>query len=267
MPAPENRTLKLVQGGAAGSEPPPRSVRRRAATRRTPRRRDPITAVLERLDEQPVLSGEEAVALVEEPEAPAEPETAAPERTRRVTRRPRPRTARRPAPAARRRTRFTRPALGTVVLAVLMCAALAAGSVFGSRWYDDRMLARAHQQALAAAKQTTVNFVSVSASSVDRDLQRIADGATGDFHDEFARGRAQVRAAIVENNVESSGSVLRAALVSGDRHSAVVLVAVDATVRNTKAPDGRASHYRIQVDVTHDAGSGRWLVSRLQFVG
>ncbi|WP_238005561.1 hypothetical protein KZZ52_42455 [Dactylosporangium sp. AC04546] len=129
------------------------------------------------------------------------------------------------------------------------------------------MLDRAHQQALAAAKQTTVNFVSVSASSVDRDLQRIADGATGDFHDEFSRGRPQVRAAIVENTVESRGTVLRAALVSDDRHSAVVLVAVDATVRNAKAPDGRASHYRIQVDVTHDAGSGRWLVSRLQFVG
>ncbi|MEV4141282.1 hypothetical protein AB0J72_55095, partial [Dactylosporangium sp. NPDC049742] len=191
-----------------------------------------------------------------------------------VTRRPHPRTARRPAPATRRpapatrrRTRFTRTAPSNVVLAVLMCAALAAGAVFGSRWYDDRMLERTHQQALAAAKQITVNFVSVSASSVDRDLQRIADGATGDFYDEFARGRPQVRAAIVENNVESRGTVLRAALVSGDRHSAVVLVAVDATVRNAKAPDGRASHYRIQVDVTHDAGSGRWLVSRLQFVG
>ncbi|GAA0725451.1 hypothetical protein Drose_22210 [Dactylosporangium roseum] len=280
MPAHENRTLKLVQGGATGSEPPPRSVRRRAATRRTPRRRDPITAVLERLDEEPVLSGEDAehTADTADTEAAEAPETdtlaeakeaAAPERTRQVARRPRQRRrpVRRPDPAPRRRIRFARPAPGTVVLAVLMCAALAAGIVFGSRWYGDRTLDRAHQQALAAAKQTTVNFVSVSAASVDRDLQRISDGATGDFHDEFARGRAQVRAAIVENDVESRGTVLRAALVSGDRHSAVVLVAVDATVRNAKAPEGRASHYRIQVDVTHDAGSGRWLVSRLQFVG
>jgi Mce-associated membrane protein len=46
-----------------------------------------------------------------------------------------------------------------------------------------------------------------------------------------------------------------------------VLVAVDATVKNTKTPAGRASHYRIQVDLDHDAGSGRWLVARLQFVG
>jgi Mce-associated membrane protein len=38
-------------------------------------------------------------------------------------------------------------------------------------------------------------------------------------------------------------------------------------VKNTKVPDGRVSHYRIQVDVARDPASGHWLVSRLQFVG
>ncbi|MFD0581202.1 hypothetical protein [Dactylosporangium darangshiense] len=120
---------------------------------------------------------------------------------------------------------------------------------------------------MAAAKQTTVDFVSVSAATVDRDLQRIVDGATGDFRDEFVRGQPQVRAAVVENNVDSRGTVLRAALLSGDRSNAVVLVAIDATVRNAKSPDGRASHFRIQLDLTHDRASGRWLVAKLQFVG
>jgi len=139
--------------------------------------------------------------------------------------------------------------------------------VTGQRWYADRALDRAHAQALAAARQTAVDFVSVSASSVDRDLARIVAGATGEFREEFVRGQAQVRAAVVENKVASTGSVLRAGLVSGDRRSAVVLVAVDATVRNVKAPEGRPSHYRIQVEVNRDPGAGRWLVSRLQFVG
>ena len=44
-------------------------------------------------------------------------------------------------------------------------------------------------------------------------------------------------------------------------------MAVDATVKNIKAPDGRPSHYRIQVDLVRDRDSGDWLVSRLQFVG
>ena len=153
------------------------------------------------------------------------------------------------------------------LLVVALVAAMAAAGIFGRQWYDQRQLDSARQQALAAARQVTVNFVSISAATVDRDLQRIADGATGEFKDEFTRGTSQVRAAVVANKVDSRGTVLRAGIVSADRHSAVVLVAVDATVQNTNAPEGRLSHYRIQVSLVRDAGSGRWLVSQLQFVG
>jgi len=237
MPTREHRTtLKLVKGSGEGT---PRRVARRAVVRRMTRAEDPVV-LLERLDEQPV-------------------EEAGPPPAAR-SRRPRGRFA----PMAGHRWR--RPRRNTVLAAVVLALALAAAAVTGQRWYADRALERAHAQALAAAKQTSVNFVSVSASSVDRDLQRIVAGATGEFRDEFVRGQAKVRQAVVENDVRSTGSVLRAGLVSGDRRSAVVLVAVDATVRNVKAPDGRPSHYRIQVDVTRDP-SGAWLVSRLQFVG
>ncbi|GAA3740751.1 hypothetical protein GCM10022225_25060 [Plantactinospora mayteni] len=155
----------------------------------------------------------------------------------------------------------------TVTLVVALCAALALAGVFGFRWWEDRAVERAHAQALAAARQTTVNFVSVSASSVDGDLQRITAGATGEFKEEFVRGQAKVREAVLENKVESRGTVLRAGLLSGDRRHAVVLVAMDATVKNVNAPDGRPAHYRIQVDLTREGDSDTWLVSRLQFVG
>src|SRR6185295_15770287 len=71
--APEQRTLRLVPGGADES-PLPRSVRRRAATRRrTPRRRDPITSVLSHLDEEPVADPEAAETPDETPdETPTE---------------------------------------------------------------------------------------------------------------------------------------------------------------------------------------------------
>jgi Mce-associated membrane protein len=154
-----------------------------------------------------------------------------------------------------------------IVLGLLLVAALAAAGVTGKLWYGHHRLEAAHQEALAAAKQTTVDFVSISAATVDKDLQRIAAGATGDFKDEFTRGMPQVRTAVVENKVSSTGTVLRAGLVSGDLDSAVVLVAVDASVKNSGAPDGRLSHYRIQVDLALDPDSGRWLISRLQFVG
>jgi Mce-associated membrane protein len=247
----EGRALKLVKGGAST---PSRSTQRRAAVRRSQRspreaaRRDHITELLERLDEEPVR----------------EPERQTPERRKPEGRKPERRSPERRV-SVRSKRRRQRPHWTTVALAVALCLAVAAAGLLGFTWYRDRGLDRAHQQAVAAARQTTVNFVSVSASSVDRDLQRILAGSTGDFKDEFSRGQSQVRATIVENNVESRGSVLRAALVSGDRRTAVVLVAIDATVKNSKAPDGRVSHYRIQVEVAY--ASGHWLVSRLQFVG
>jgi Mce-associated membrane protein len=148
---------------------------------------------------------------------------------------------------------------------VVIVGALTAAAVQGWQWEQQRRLETARQQALAAARQTTVNFVTISAASVDRDLQRVADGATGDFKAEFTRSMPQVRAAVVENKVDSQGTVLRAAIISADRSSAVVLVAVDATVRNVNAPGGRLAHYRIRVNLAL-VGSA-WLVSTLEFVG
>ena len=153
------------------------------------------------------------------------------------------------------------------LLAVLLLATLAGAAVAGHGWYQRNRLDAAHQAALAAARQLATDFVSISASTVDRDLQRIGSAATGEFKDQFTQGLTQVRSAVVDNKVESQGMVLRSGLVSGDLDSAVVLVAVDASVKNVRAPDGRISHYRIQVDLNLDRASGHWLASKLQFVG
>lgn len=151
-----------------------------------------------------------------------------------------------------------------LVLGVLALA-LAAAGWSGWSWYQTSLADHDHAAALAAARQFTIDFVSISAATVDADIQRVTTATTGDFAGEYTRGKTQVRAAVVENEVQSQGTVLRAALVSGDSDSAEVLVAVDATVRNVKAPQGRPAHYRIKVDLVKE--DGRWLVSKLEFVG
>jgi Mce-associated membrane protein len=168
-----------------------------------------------------------------------------------------------PAATAVQPTRRWRLAAWT--LAVALVGVLAAAGMFARQSYDQGQLESARQRALAAARQATVDFVSISAATIDRDLQRISDHATGEFKDEFTQDMPQVRAAVVDNKVDSHGTVLRAAVVSASRTTAVVLVAVDATVKNTKAPDGRLSHYRIRVTLA--VQSGHWLVSKLDFVG
>ncbi|WP_189197010.1 hypothetical protein [Micromonospora fulviviridis] len=261
VPSRRNTTLKVIKGAKAGGPTPPR---RRLVTRAVPAPAEPIERVLERLDREPVEDPTEAgdLTVVGDPaevedlpdphresaeaDAADEPDAAAES----------------VGDVPRGRARAL-----TALLVMLLAAALAGAGVQGHRWYVDRATEQARGAAVAAARQAAVNFVSVSAASVDRDLSRITAGATGDFKDEFTRGQAQVRAAVVENKVQSQGTVLRAGIVSGDRRRAVVLVAVDATVRNVKAPDGRPSHYRIQLDLVRDRDSGDWLVTKLQFVG
>ncbi|MFU8874506.1 hypothetical protein [Micromonospora sp. SL4-19] len=263
MSSRRNTTLKVIKGAKAGDPPPPR---RRLVTRAVPRPAEPIEEVLERLDQEPVENLAEAGDLTavggpaeaEDSPDPAAVGTAAGSDTD-AGQKGRSAPAE-PGPPGRGRA-------VTALLVVLLSAALAGAGVYGHRWYVDRATDQARREAVAAARQAAVNFVSVSAASVDRDLQRITAGATGDFRDEFTRGQAQVRTAVVENKVQSQGTVLRAGLVSGDRRHAVVLVAVDATVKNVKATDGRPSHYRIQLDLVRDRDSGDWLVSKLQFVG
>ncbi|MGC1213848.1 MAG: hypothetical protein WA890_21625 [Micromonospora sp.] len=257
-----NTTLKVIKGAKPGT---PGATRRRLVTRPVPSPAAPIEEVLERLDREPVEDRPEAADLtvISEPaevEDPPEHDLATAEAVDGDAD---------PAGEAGDASSGT-PGRGRALaglLVVMLAAALAAAGVYGHRWYVDRATEDARQAALAAAKQASVNFVSVSAANVDRDLQRIAAGATGDFKEEFTRGQAQVRTAVVENKVQSHGTVLRAGLVSGDRRRAVVLVAVDATVTNVKAPDGRPSHYRIQVDMVRDQDTGDWLVAKLQFVG
>ncbi|HEX6682949.1 MAG TPA: hypothetical protein VF062_09155 [Candidatus Limnocylindrales bacterium] len=154
--------------------------------------------------------------------------------------------------------------LRLLTIAVLLGAVAVAGWS-GWRWSSQNSVEASHAAAVATARQFTIDFVSISASTVDADIQRVTDAATGEFGGEYARGKTQVRAAVVENEVQSEGTVLRAALVSGDGDSAVVLVAVDANVKNVKAPQGRPAHYRIKVDLVKE--DGRWLVSQLEFVG
>jgi Mce-associated membrane protein len=150
--------------------------------------------------------------------------------------------------------------LAVVVLALVVTVGwLGWGAVQRSR--DDA----ARSDAVRAARQTAQDFVSISGATIDRDLTRVTSDATGDFADEFEKGKAEIKGVVVSNKVVSKGEVLEAAVVSSDRDSAVVLVVVDATVVNLKAPKGQLRHYRIRMDVVQDKGA--WKVSTLKFVG
>ena len=153
--------------------------------------------------------------------------------------------------------------LALALAAILVCTVI----LWAYPAYHDYRVRESHKAAAAAARQVVVDFLTISAGSVDKDIREVLDGSTGDFRKQYQAGMPDVRTAVTENKVASTGKVLRSGVVSGDEDSAVVLVAVDATIKNVHTPKGRKAHYRVQVDLVYDGDKDRWLVSRLDFVG
>jgi Mce-associated membrane protein len=153
-----------------------------------------------------------------------------------------------------------------VALSLVVVGGLLLGGAYGARLYQQHREASARTAAMAAAKTTCVNLMSVSATTVDRDIKRTLAGATGDFASQYKAGEPRLKQATQENKVTAKGSVLYAAVTTMKiDKSATVLLAMDAVVKNTNSPDGRKAHYRVRATMAYQ--HGRWLVSAVEFVG
>jgi Mce-associated membrane protein len=152
-----------------------------------------------------------------------------------------------------------------VVLAGLCVLLAVAAVVFGVRLRDYAETQQDRSEALGAARQSALNLTSIDTEDFDAAVQRVLEGATGDFRQEFEDNSANLDQLLADNEVSAEGQVIEAGLVRADASNATALVVVDSTVRNTATPDGRVNTYRMQIDVERVAG--RWLTSSLRFVG
>jgi Mce-associated membrane protein len=152
----------------------------------------------------------------------------------------------------------------TLALTAVLVVAAAAAAWFGVRWNDHRLAEQTRTGAVAAARQAMKNFMEVNPASLDTDMQRVADGATGDFKAEFEDDRATLKKTYEEKNIEAHGEVLAAAADArnSDRDSVRVLLVVDQNVKTGASSQLR--HYRLQLDMVSEGG--RWQVSTLSFV-
>ncbi len=114
------------------------------------------------------------------------------------------------------------------------------------------------------AKQFTVWLTSLSAQSADSDIQRIIDGSTGAFHDDFANRSSDFRQVVVNSNVSTQGTVNAAALDSISGSTAQVLVAATSktTNNNGAAQEPRSWRLELQVEKIGDT----YKVSKVEFV-
>ena len=150
-----------------------------------------------------------------------------------------------------------------VVLVVLLVAAVAWFAASIKSHVDDRdALAAARDGAVTAARQEIINLDTLNHATIDRDLARVVEGATGTFKEQFTRAKADLKSLIVQRKSTSNGTILSAGVVRADTNTATVLVAVDRTVTDSTDPSGAVAHDRWRVDL--EKHGGRWLVADLQ---
>jgi Mce-associated membrane protein len=136
-------------------------------------------------------------------------------------------------------------------------------------WYGFRVH-QAHQaQAqrsllLQAARQGAMNLTTIDWQHADADVQRILDGATGQFHDDFASRSGPFVDVVKKAKSITVGTVTEAGLESETADTAQALVAVTVTTSNagTAQPEPRGWRLRVFVQEVGDQAK----VSNVEFV-
>ncbi|KZS77125.1 protein kinase [Mycobacterium kansasii] len=166
-------------------------------------------------------------------------------------------------PAARRRTAVS-IVVPLVLAAMLLCAiSFAAVQVLrpGPR---PATAAPQWQPYVEYAKQFGVFLTSLDPQTADRDVQRILDGSTGTYHDDFASRRSEFKQTIVNSNVVTHGIATGAGLEAISGTTARVVVAMTSKVTNNAGAtqDPRSWRLLMQVEKIGDT----YLVSNVEFV-
>lgn len=146
--------------------------------------------------------------------------------------------------------------LAAVALAVI--AGLLAARVHAAEEAQDR-----RQAILQAARQEAIYLTTLNHKTIDKDIQRIMQGSTGEVEKMFAGKSKLMRELVAKSNAVTTGEVLSSGIVSADHDSAKVLVVADSTVKNKKTPKGAIRHYRMWMTLVRK--DGQWLVSKLDF--
>jgi Mce-associated membrane protein len=153
---------------------------------------------------------------------------------------------------------WSRLAAFVILPVIAMLLGAAAGYL---KWEDSsrRDADTARNEAVAAAKDSTIALLSYKPETVDKDLGAARDRLTGTFLDAYTQlVNTVVIPGAKEKKISALATVPAAAPVSAKADHAVVLLFVDQTVTvGADAPTNTTSSVR----VTLEKVGGRWLIS------
>ncbi|OBH05461.1 MULTISPECIES: hypothetical protein [unclassified Mycobacterium] len=157
------------------------------------------------------------------------------------------------------------PAIAAVATAIAVVAFAAVSAYMVVQHRD----ATRHQQREAAfvagAKQNVLNMISLDYNKAKEDIQRVIDGSTGQFKDDFQQRANDFISVVTQSKAVTEGTVNAAALESLNGNSAVVLVS--ATSQVTNSPPGKDVPplvWRLRVTVANVAG--QYKMSKVEYV-
>jgi Mce-associated membrane protein len=148
------------------------------------------------------------------------------------------------------------------VVAVLLVGSLAASGFLGWKLWQADQVARAGEQAQAAAVQYAQILTSIDSAKVDENFNQVLDGATGEFKDMYSQSSMELRQLLIDNKAAARGVVVESAVQSASKDTVVVLLFVDQSVSNNAAPDPRIDRSRIKM--TMEYVDGRWRASKVE---
>ncbi|HEY2098293.1 MAG TPA: hypothetical protein VGH72_17625 [Pseudonocardia sp.] len=172
-----------------------------------------------------------------------------------------PTTARATPRQRRRPSRWTMLVAG---LSVLVVALWVAGGLLFAHNRGASQLAAQRQDVVAAAQKVAGDLTSISSSNAQAQIQSLTNESTGGFRDQISTYAQALQAILQQSGAGSQGTVSAAGIERMDANTASVLVAVTATVSNTKLPNAQPVNYRLGVQLQREGD--RWLASDVTFV-
>lgn len=151
------------------------------------------------------------------------------------------------------------------LLSVLLVLSIAGVTLAVVALAGQRSRDQTRSELLRSGRQVVVDFTTYNYQSWQADSQRVLDGATGPFKEEYGNTSASLQPTMASNKATSAGEVKEAAVVSMDGDSAQVIVVADAIITNALLKNGQRRHYRIKLEMVREGD--RWLAAGLQAVG
>jgi Mce-associated membrane protein len=134
----------------------------------------------------------------------------------------------------------------------------------GYRTHASRQAQDQRNLFLQVGRQGALNLTTIDWQHADTDIRRILDGATGTFHDDFAKRSQPFVDVIKQTKSTTVGTITEAGLESDAPRAAQVLVTVSVKTSNAVASEQDPRYWRMRISVQEVGDQAK--VSNVEFV-